>query len=86
MLTPRSLWGRSDFRALLPLKCPWRISSGTQRAESPIIQDIAAEVPLEDLQRHSKGSRPHNKRIRSSVGEAHWLREQRKVIKQKYEH
>ena len=48
MLTPRSLWGRSDFRDLLPLKCPWRISSGTQRAESPIIQDIAAEVPLED--------------------------------------
>ncbi len=30
----------------MPLECPWTASSGTQRAESPIIQDIAAEVPL----------------------------------------
>ena len=48
-----------QFKILLP-KCPWTVSSGTQRAESPTIQDIAAEVPLDDLQRHSKGRMSHN--------------------------
>ena len=64
------VWGEVDFRALLPLECPWTISSGTQRAESPTIQDIAVEVPLDDLQRHSKGRKPHNSRYcrRSALG------------------
>ena len=64
------VWGEVDFRALLPLECPWTISSVTQRAESSTIQDIAVEVPLDDLQRHSKGRKPHNSRYcrRSALG------------------
>ena len=64
------VWGEVDFRALLPLECPWTISSVTQRAESSTIQDIAVEVPLDDLQRHSKGRKPHNSRYcrRSAPG------------------
>ena len=27
------VWGEVDFRALLPLECPWTISSGTQAAQ-----------------------------------------------------
>jgi len=61
--SPAALKGQKapQFK-ILPSKCPWTISSGTQRAESPTIQDIAAEVPLDDLQRHSKGRKPHNSR------------------------
>ena len=39
--------------SLLPVECRWRSSSGTQLAERPEIKQIAAEVPLEELQRHS---------------------------------
>ena len=35
--------------------CRWSISSGTQRAELALFLFIAADVPLEHLQRHSKG-------------------------------
>ena len=61
--SPAALKGQKapQFK-ILPSKCPWTISSGTQRAESSTIQDIAAEVPLDDLQRHSKGRKPHNSR------------------------
>ena len=69
--SPAALKGQKapQFK-ILPSKCPWTISSGTQRAESSTIQDIAAEVPLDDLQRHSKGRKPHNSRYcrRSALG------------------
>jgi len=44
----------------LPLKCPWTTSSGTQTAEDKQIKQIAAEVPLDNLQRHSNGSKSLN--------------------------
>ena len=39
--------------SLLLVECRWRSSSGTQLAERPGIKQIAAEVPLEEFQRHS---------------------------------
>ena len=47
----------------MPLECPWTVSSGTQTAVAPQFKLIAAEVPLDCLQRHSSGSRPHNSSI-----------------------
>ena len=38
----------------------WRSSSGTQLAERPGIKQIAAEEPLEELQRHSTVRKPIN--------------------------
>ena len=46
--------------SLLPVECRWRSSSGTQLAERPEIKQIAAEVPLEELQRHSTGRKARN--------------------------
>ena len=40
----------------MPLKCRWRISSGTQASEKAKNKLIAVEVALEDLQRHSSGT------------------------------
>ena len=46
-------WQKGQESSKLPRKCRWRNSSGTQLAERPGIKQIAAEVPLEELQRHS---------------------------------
>ena len=51
---------KTNKSSKLPLKCPWRCSSGIQTAETPQIKFIAAEVPLEGLQRHSNGRRQTN--------------------------
>jgi len=44
----------------LPLKCRWKTSSGTQKAELFKSAEIAVKVPLEDIQRHSKGRNDQN--------------------------
>ena len=46
--------------SLLPPKCPWRYSTATQTAEDKQIKQIAAEVPLEVLHRHSSGRNQTN--------------------------
>ena len=56
---------------ILPPKCPWTIFSGTQRAECPTIQNIAAEVPLDSLQRHSSGTRQTTSRLCKTNKGAH---------------
>ena len=53
-------WQKRVNSSLLPPKCPWRASSGTQTAEDKQIKQIAAEVPLDNLQRHSNGSKSPN--------------------------
>jgi len=51
---------KTNKSSKLPLKCPWRYSTATQAAETKQIKLIAAEVPLEGLQRHSNGRRQTN--------------------------
>jgi len=51
-------WQKCLNSSFLPFECPWSISSATQMAESPEFKQIAAEVPLEFLQRHSNGRKP----------------------------
>ena len=53
-------WQKRVKSSKLPLKCPWTTSSGTQTAEDKQIKQIAAEVPLDNLQRHSNGSKSPN--------------------------
>ena len=53
-------WTTSSGTQTAANQCPWRCSSGTQMAETCQFKLIAAEVPLEGLQRHSNGRRQTN--------------------------
>ena len=51
---------KANKSGLLPPKCPWEYSTATKMAELSIFLFIAAEVPLEGLQRHSNGRNQTN--------------------------